>query len=69
MHQIQFHLFQLRNFLVKKVRSLTLFLFLDRAIPNIEQQITATQVVDAVPALNGVLHRRGQFAIGPSELF
>ena len=69
MHQIQFHLFQLRNFPVKKVPSLTLFLFLDRAIPNIEQQITATQVVDAVPALNGVLHRRGQFAIGPSKLF
>src|SRR3954466_11980691 len=37
--------------------------------PNIQEKIAAGKVVDTVPALDGVLHGGGQFAVRSAELF
>ncbi len=36
---------------------------------NVEEQVTAGEVVHAVPALDGVLHGRGEFTVRSAELF
>lgn len=35
----------------------------------IEEKIAAGEIIDAVPALDGVLHGGGQLAVGSAELF
>ena len=35
---------------------------------DVEEEIAAGEVVDAVPALDGVLHGGGEFAVGSAEL-
>jgi len=34
---------------------------------DVHEEITATQIVDTVPTMNGVLHRSSQFAVVPQN--
>ncbi len=36
--------------------------------PNIQEEITSCQIIDAIPPLDGVLHSGGQLAVGSAKL-
>ena len=36
---------------------------------DVDEKVAASEVVDAAPALDGVLHGSGEFAVGSAELF